>query len=465
MRFLIVGIVACLLYVASCTDPSGPKETPPPSHPGSITIENGSYQSYLIPMKVMVVDTDLAGTTAPVRVRSTADPAGFILPLKKVTGATGTYSDSVFFSIVNTDSAGRRIKVQDGDTVTVVYTEASPAHTDSAIITLWTGTAGSIMIENGSYQGCQSPMVVTVVDSDLAGATVPIRVRSTTNPAGFILPLKQVTGATGTYTDTVFFSIVNSDSAGRRIRVQDGDIVTAVYAEASPARVDSSFTQWSGSAGIFGPGASMYVGLKSKLVITLYDPDLTDSTVTIRVKSPKDTAGIDVVMHQQSGYGPGNFDARVGFSLTASIPDSVIAVDGKVMWEDTLYMIYHDAAPEGVIFGSICRWLPIQGQIFLDSAEYHGTAGAMGIILADDEITDSSVVVTVKSQTDTVGISDTLKADAGTPGQFSGHVGFSPAASAPGLIAVQDSDTVTVTYMDFVPITTVTQQAVWRISR
>jgi hypothetical protein len=325
------------------------------------------------------------------------------------------------------------------------------------------GHAGSIMIENGSYQGCQSPMLVTVTDSDLVGAAVLVRVKSTTDPTGIAIPLKRVIGAAGTYSDSVFFSIVKSDSAARRLKVLDQDMVIASYAEASPARQDSSTTVWSGTTGQIGPGASQYFGLRAKIQINLFDGDISDSTAEVIVKSPKDTAGIFLTLRALPGN-PGSFTRALGVTLSASIQDSVLAVDGRDSMGQLITMIYHDVTPQATLYGSICTWIPAIGTLILDSTAYHGTTGKMGISLIDDDILDSFAVVTVKSKKDATGIKDTLKADPAQAGWFTGQAGFSTITSAAGVIAVSAGDTVTVIYQDETPIKSVVGQASWNVN-
>jgi hypothetical protein len=340
---------------------------------------------------------------------------------------------------------------------------ASYTGANDFLLVAGSGHMGSIMIENGSYQGCQSPMLVTVTDSDLVGATVLVRVKSTTDPAGIAVPLKRVLGAAGTYSDSVFFSIVKSDSATRRIKVLDQDVVIASYAEASPARQDSSTTGWSGTTGQIGPGASQYFGLRSKMQINLFDGDISDSTAVVIVKSPKDTVGISLTLRALPGN-PGSFTRALGFTLSASIQDSVLAVDGRDSMGQLITMIYHDVTPQATLYGSICTWIPAIGTLILDSTAYHGTTGKMGISLIDDDILDSFAVVTVKSKKDATGIKDTLKADPSLAGWFTGQTGFSTTTSAAGVIAVSAGDTVTVIYQDETPIKSVTGQASWNVN-
>lgn len=328
---------------------------------------------------------------------------------------------------------------------------------------VWTGLGGNILFEMASYQGCQIPALIVVVDSSASGPTLSVHVRSTTTPAGFSMSLKPVTGAVGTYADSVYFSIKNTDSTKRILKVLDQDSVVASYDHGAPSHAASlrtTGTYWSGTTGQIGPGASQYFGLRAKMLINLFDSDLTDSGVIVTVKSPKDTTGISLALKPLPGN-PGCYSRQVGFSLTASVQDSIIAIDGRDSLGQLITMIYHDAAPAGAQLGSICTWIPARGIVILDSAAYHGTTGTMMITLIDDDILDSSVVVTVKSNKDATGIRDTLKSGDGLPGSFSGLVGFSLTASTKGVIAVADNDTVTVTYQDETPIGTSVQKASW----
>lgn len=328
---------------------------------------------------------------------------------------------------------------------------------------VWSGTGGSIMFENASYQGCQYPAYLSVLDSSVHGTSLNAHVRSTTNPAGFTFSLKQVSGMVGTYADSLYFSIAKSDSTKHILRVADMDSVVASYdhgALSHPGSLRTTSTVWSGTTGQIGPGASQYFGLRAKMHVNLFDGDITDSVAFVTIKSPKDTVGITLKLKALPGN-PGSFNGALGFSLTSSIQDSIIAVDGRDSLGQLITMIYHDAAPPATLYGSICTWIPAVGTLLLDSTAYHGTAGKMGITLIDDDILDSIAIVTVKSKHDATGIKDTLKANPDITGQFLGSIGFSMTASAARVIAVSGSDSVAVTYQDDTPTKTITSKASW----
>lgn len=319
------------------------------------------------------------------------------------------------------------------------------------------GHRGSISFENGSYQSCLVPLVITVVDSDLTAATIPVQVKSTTDTHGITIPLKKNPDLAGTYSDSAFFSIVKSDSARRFIRVRDGDTVTATYTDDSPAGLCLERTVWNGLPGNVQPKGSPIFGVIHGLGITLWDSDIMDSAVTIAVWSKKDTVGLRVSLAKVA-LSSGDYIGKIGLSLKRSRGDSVLAVGPG---SDTIFMRYHDLTPEADIMGNGCLWQPMSANMFLDSAQYHGTASVMTINLTDDDIEDSTVVVTIKSATDAAGITDTLKAAGGMNRYFGGRVGFTSGASAPGRISVADGDSIWVSYQEETPVRLVTQGAVW----
>ena len=320
--------------------------------------------------------------------------------------------------------------------------------------------AGYITVNNGSYQACQDPMIIMVYDSDLVASTVKVRVTTTTDPKGIPLLLKKDNSAVGFYFDSVFFSINKSDSLKRTIKVSDQDVIQAYYSEAAPAGLDSlpPGVGWTGTVGNLNPGMSIYTGVRNLFRLNVFDPDVTDSVMTVLVKSNKDQTGVNAKLFKVAGS-PGSYSGQLRFSLTASKGDSVLAVTGSV--DDDIKMTYHDLTPAGNIQGSICTWKPMAALLALDAAAYHGTTGKMTITLGDDDISENSVIVTVKSKKNPTGIKDTLTAADPTKAVFTGQVGFSTTTSGPKVIAVQTADSVTVTYQDDSPVLLISQSATW----
>jgi hypothetical protein len=319
------------------------------------------------------------------------------------------------------------------------------------------GCRAAISFENGSYQSCVIPLVITVVDSYLTGATIPVQVKSTSDTRGVSVPLKKNPGLAGTYSESVFFSIIKSDSVRRLIRVKDGDTVTAIYANGGAAEPCFERTVWNGLPGNVQPAGSPIIGVIHGLGITLWDSDVTDSAVTVSVWSKRDTTGLRVSLIKVA-QSSGDYIGKIGLSLRRSRGDSVLAVGPG---SDTIFIRYHDLTPEADIMGNGCIWQPMPAVMFLDSAQYHGTASVMTIHLTDYDIEDSTAVVTVKSATDPAGITETLKATGGINRYFISSVGFTTGASRPGFISVANGDSVRVSYQDDSPIQPVIQSAVW----
>ena len=326
---------------------------------------------------------------------------------------------------------------------------------------------GGMEIQNSSYRGCDTPMYVTLLDLNLAGAsapaTVPVKIISKADPIGITALFKKVPGQVGFYDDSIDFSIKQSDSATRTIKVMDKDSIWAIYSDPLAQRFASSST-WLGTLGVFTNG-SIYLGCRTKARVCLYDPDVTDSSVMIHVWSGQaDTVGINLkcnaFVDSTQGRHYGLFVGYFTFSPGPSQGDSVLhvnsAVDNEVNW------LYHDQTPLQDVLSMVCTWKPALALITLDSTAYHGTSAndTMHIVLADEDITDSSVAVKITSKNDPTGISDTLKRDANL-GTFVGNVGFTTSASHAGFISVQNADSVIVSYLDDSPIRLVTASARW----
>ena len=120
-------------------------------------------------------------------------------------------------------------------------------------------------------------------------------------------------------------------------------------------------------------------------------------------------------------------------------------------------MTYNDVAPAAART-AVATWTGASATLAVDSTSYHGTTGKMTITLADNDVVDSTVIVTVSSTKDATGIPVTLK---GSNFSFSGQVGFSMGASSASAIAVKDSDVVTVSYSDAAPVEVKTTTASW----
>ncbi len=334
------------------------------------------------------------------------------------------------------------------------------------------GNVGFVTFDNASYSGCQNTALLTVDDIDLSAATVPVRVKSTADSAGFTVNLAPDTTAFGQYTGVIHFSINKSDSTKGILKVSDignGDMLSVFYHDRSPdTMLSMTGISWNGITGTVGPGASIYSGLTVRAIVNLSDDDLTDSVAFVTAKNDSaDTVGILLTLHALSSSG-GSYTGTLGFSMAGSNQSKgIIKVKGQnVLAGENITLWYTDQTPPSTQRGSICTWRPFVGSISFDSASYHGTSKRMAITLRDDDISDSLVRVSVKSKTDAVGIIDTLvySASAGGGRIFTRTAGFSTTASqqATGVIHVNAAgDSVSVTYTDVAPDSVVVKKAAW----
>jgi hypothetical protein len=310
----------------------------------------------------------------------------------------------------------------------------------------------------GSYQSVATPILVTVLDSDLTVPTVTVKFTTTSYTTPVVKTLK-ATGNVGEYQTKVYFTI-KSVAADSEIMVKDRDEVTASYEDNAPVLTAKTSTTWTGIVGAAQPGASIGMGLKNKMTVNCNDADLTDSTVTVRVWSQLgDSAGINLVLPILPGQF-GSYSGQFGFSTKASVPGTTLKVNKM---GDTLYCGYHDVAPEGYL-KQWFTWIGTSATVATDVFVYHGTASKMNLTVTDEDIEDDSIIVNVKSKNgDATGINVTLKLDPQKRFNYIGQVGFTTAAtSTASAVAVKGTDEeVTITFMDLNPAEPQTTTVTW----
>ncbi|HUI91763.1 MAG TPA: hypothetical protein VLX68_05890 [Chitinivibrionales bacterium] len=297
---------------------------------GSISLDAASYTSVIKPMTITVRDNDVSDPSVLVTLSTSSSPATILVTLKS-TGNYGEYSGKIIFStrVNNADT----LLVKDKDTVMVTYADNDPVKSSIAKA-VWNGVAGVVTLDKANYVAFAAPMTVTLVDSDLTTATAAVTVKSTTDTTGITAVLNPVAGKTATYSGTVAFTLKPS-VAGTSIEVSDNDNVTVAYKDGAPAATITKTAKWNGIAGTVTLDSASYTG-QSKMTITVDDADVLDSTVTVKVKSTKDTAGITVTLKANAG----KFTGKVGFSYGASTAGAIAAADS-----DTVTVIYNDLVP------------------------------------------------------------------------------------------------------------------------
>jgi hypothetical protein len=443
LSVLSVGAVLAALCVSGCgTEPRGTE--------GKISLSDSLHVGTKGAVTVTLKDADLTDTVATVKVISTADQLGITL---KLTGKNGVYTGSLAFT---TDaSSGNAIQVSNNCLVTVTYKDAFPAGTKTQTL-FWKAGTMSVKLDNTSYKAIYKPMVITVTDTNIDKPSVTVTVATTSYPNPMLLTCKLLAGSYGVYVDTVYFTASTSLTGKDTVHVKSGDSVFVSYSDALvPVTLAPAAAKWTAIMPMVAPGAPVYTGVKDKIVINVLDSNVSVPSVTVHLKSAKDTAGIDVVLKAVKGS-TGSYTAMVGVSLTQSVQGSVIAV---LPPNDTMTITYVDPAIAAPILGTALQWQAAPVSISLDSSAYHGTAETMMITAADDHTTADSIVVNVISKlaADTVQI--TLRLD--STSNFSGKVGFSMGAKTATAVGVKDSDLVTVSYVDNVKNDTPSVSANW----
>lgn len=188
-----------------------------------------------IPLKVALCWTDYPGS--PAAGRELVNNLDLT-----VTNGTVTYHGNSFTTgIANTDPAADSLNTEELVSITptpglwtVRIDGASVALGPQPFGLVITGGlaagSGALALDRATY-GSGSTVALRVVDGN-AGATVSVRVASTTEPSGEIVTL---TGAAGVYTGTIPLSPFLGDSGDATLQVSNGDVLTATYVDASPA--------------------------------------------------------------------------------------------------------------------------------------------------------------------------------------------------------------------------------------
>lgn len=101
--------------------------------------------------------------------------------------------------------------------------------------------AGVLSFNDTKYKGTNAIATLTLSDADLTGASVIINVKSSSaDPLGINLALN---GGAGNYTGNLAFT-TNTSVSNSKIKVRDGDIITASYTDAAPAAIRTDTATW-----------------------------------------------------------------------------------------------------------------------------------------------------------------------------------------------------------------------------
>lgn len=411
-----------------------------------VALDNTSYQGVSHPMVVMVTDTNVSSPTVSATITTSTFATPVTITLKLVPGTYGLYTDTVYFMVGNAVTLKDTIRVHNNDSVTVAFSD--PVVPGSTVMksAQWKGSPITVALDNTSYEGISSPMIITVTDPNVLSQTITVNVMSTSYSTAFPVTLTLSASISGQYIGNVHFSVSTAMTIKDTVHVKDGDTITVSYT--NPAVLNSAATQkaqWTAIRPILvGASASIWMGLKDKMTINVTDHNVTTRTVTVHLSSHKDPTGIDVALLPNLSV-ESEYSGQVSASLTQSVAGSVIAVQPLL---DTLTLSYTDPAISTPIAGQHLQWQATSVSILTDSGSYHGTTGGMSIYLTNDHTNAASLIVNVisKKAGDTIPV--TLTAVPVTPWIFTGLVGFTLGTKTATMVSVRDSDQVTVLYFD-----------------
>lgn len=301
------------------------------------------------------------------------------------------------------------------------------------------GAFGEIYFDETNYTGSTDTASISLEDANLTVSAVNITVKSSSDSTGTSISLA---GSNGQYSGIVGFSKVSSGSG--KIKVKDGDAITAVYNDANPVGVRSCAATWNDFAmsptGVVTFDQSNYFGLTQSSQITLVDSDLTGTTVNVNVKSSSDTTGITISLTGSSG----TYAGTVGFTSGTSGSGKIKVADGN-----TITVTYSDANPVGSRTDTALWQSSSHGFVYFDSDKYSYLLMPALITVVDQDIIGSTIDVKVVSSMDSTGI--TLNLTETNDGVYTGYLGLTTEASSSNRIKVFDNGTITVTYNESDP--------------
>ena len=424
-------------------------------------------------LTVTVVDADLAGN-GPISVTVTNPATGEIETVSLTeTGTAGEFTGTVatvFGTAAGTNNDGT-FNTQDGDTLVVTYDDALTADGDTASPTdtgtVAGGVDGAPTITAASTPG--DTLDLAVADADLAGAgSVDVVVTNLDTGEAETVTLLE-TGTPGEFSGTIStaFGTAAGSAGDNSLNTSDGDTVQIAYAD---ALTEAGGTATPTATGAVNGGATGTVAITpastpgDDLAVTVVDADLAGTgTLTVSATNTE-TGETETLTLTESATQPGEFSATVPttFGTTAGAGgdgafntqsgDSIV-----VTYQDALTTEGGTAAPTATntVGGGA------DGAVTLTPSIQPGdpvTVSLSDADLADDGTVDVTVLNDVTGESETI----TLSESASQPGTFEAVLpttfGTAAGTDNDGTMAVQNGDTLSVTYDDALTATGGTAQ-------
>jgi hypothetical protein len=177
-----------------------------------------------------------------------------------------------------------------------------------------------------------------------------------------------------------------------------------------------------------------YQGIADPLTITAKDPYATAATVDAVISSVLYPAPDTVKLTKITGN-PGAYAAPIYFAVRTTKPgkDTIRVKDG-----DSIMVSYHGAAPLTTVSNAKAVWMAMTPSVRPNVSIYLGLRLPIVISAEDRNIFDTSIIVHLASQKDTVGFNVVVPALKGSFGTYIGSVYPSLTTSTPGkVIAVR----------------------------
>jgi hypothetical protein len=297
-----------------------------------------------------------------VRLKSSTDPNGLLITLTETQVNTGIF-ETQFSLSTSLASAGTRLKVSAGDTVTVTYLDqttpsgapanvvgtatvsgASTTPTPTPTPTPAPKTIAEIYFDKTTY-GLNDVVRFEIHTNDdnvdvNTAQSIQASVKSTTDPTGLTITLVESGANTGIFSATI--SLTNQASTGTKLKVSPGDTVTVTYLDqTTPSGAPANIVRT-----VMVSGTPIQTDFSG------------DYNVNISVKS------------DPAGHAP--FIGQMPNKLKASISGSQITITGSGAWVTVSGTLNSDGSFTAIGTGTVADFPNV-------SVRFVGTITAQGL--------------------------------------------------------------------------------------
>ncbi|MBP7279792.1 MAG: hypothetical protein KBA11_10310, partial [Sedimentibacter sp.] len=425
-----------------------------------ILLDRTSYQGYGCRPIVTLRDNKLNNNPKVreiinVTVYSGSDTAGITVKLTETSADSAEFTGD-FGVGTKSDDTSKTLQVIHDDTITVTYEGGLTYCAD------WRAYSGSVQFVRSSYTGLNSKSTIIITDKDhniRSGYidTATVRLTSDTDPYGIQLTAYETGANTGTFYAGFGFSAEKSSIRDAVIKVNGADNIYATYIDKldENGAVNTKVTaaaEFKFSEAVIKTSASKDEGAGSMFTVTIDDPDANHPGIKDRIIAKVSSVKASeekTIWLTETGENTGSFRCAVLLS-----DEITTATYLQVAYVDTINIKYIDnTVPDGSskeVVKSI-NWTYIGRVLKTDKQEYSGFNSSARVTLSDyklntDEEKAETIDVKVKN-TDSKGITLTLKETGSNTGEFTGILYFGKSTKAStDTIKVDGYEIITITY-------------------